>query len=168
MSNCIENSLKFTIRIADYHNRHDGQSILGLLDHYARHPMGGGEGLSKYTLENLIPALQNHQNAFSVLAFSGNVAIGLVNCFGTFSTFNCRPIVNIHDVIVRESHRGQGVAEKMLAAVQVQAKKQGSCKLTLEVLEGNRIARKVYQRFGFNAYSLDPAQGNAMFWEKII
>ena len=168
MSKCVGKQMDFTIRLADYHNRQDGQSILGLLDHYALHPMGGGEGLSKYALENLIPNLQKHQWAFSVLAFSNNSAVGLVNCFQAFSTFRCKPIINIHDVIVRESHRGQGVAEKMLALVQMHAKELGSCKLTLEVLEGNVVARKVYQRFGFNAYTLDPVQGNAMFWEKTI
>ena len=130
--------------------------------------MGGGEGLSKFTLENLVPTLQKYQGAFSVLAFSDSTAVGLVNCFQTLSTFKCRPLVNIHDVIVRESHRGHGLAERMLDIVQQHAKETGCCKLTLEVLQGNEIAKKVYQRFGFNAYTLDPSKGNALFWEKII
>ena len=168
MSSFAAKPKEFTIRLADYRNRQDGQSILGLLDHYAQHPMGGGNSLSAYVLDNLIPSLQKHNGAFSVLAFIDGQPVGLVNCFQSFSTFQCRPIVNIHDVIVRESHRGQGLADKMLARVQSHAKELGSCKLTLEVLEGNEIAKKVYHRFGFNAYSLDPVQGNAMFWEKTI
>ena len=159
---------QFIIREANYYNRQDGQAILGLLDHYARDPMGGEEPLSDYVLANLITTLQKQTGAFSVLAFHDNVAVGLVNCFQTFSTFNCRPIVNIHDVIVRESHRGQLIAEKMLGHVQKVAKDRGCCKLTLEVLEGNIAARKVYQRFGFNAYVLDQNKGNALFWQKII
>lgn len=168
MSNLAGKHADCTIRLADYHNRQDGQSILGLLDHYALDPMGGGEGLSKYTVENLVPTLQKYQGAFSVLAFSDNTPVGLVNCFQALSTFKCRPLVNIHDVIVRESHRGCGLAEKMLDIVQQHAKEIGCCKLTLEVLQGNEIAKKVYQRFGFNAYTLDPCKGNALFWEKII
>ena len=35
------------------------------------------------------------------------VAVGLVNCIEGFSTFACRPLVNVHDVVVRESHRGR-------------------------------------------------------------
>ena len=124
--------------------------------------------MDEYTLQNLIPQLQKHHGAFSVLAFADNVPIGLVNCFQTFSTFQCRPIVNIHDVVVRKSHRGQGVAEKMLQLVQERAKGIGCCKLTLEVLEGNAVAKKVYKRFGFNAYQLDPSQGNALLWQKVI
>ncbi len=166
MSKNLKN--QFTVREADYFNRQDGQAILGLLDHYARDPMGGEQRLSDYVLANLITTLQQQTGAFSVLAFHDNVAVGLVNCFQTFSTFSCRPIVNIHDVIVRKSHRGQHVAEEMLLKVQEVAKDRGCCKLTLEVLEGNEIAKKVYQRFGFNAYVLDPKKGNALFWQKVI
>ena len=162
------NKSQITVRIADYQNRKDAQAILGLLNHYACDPMGGGVGLSDYVLNNLIDQLQKHYGAFSVLAYSDNMAVGLVNNFQTFSTFNCRPVINIHDVIVRESHRGLKIAEKMLECVEIEAKERGCCKLTLEVLEGNESAKKVYQRFGFNAYVLDVNMGNAMFWQKVI
>lgn len=160
--------MRFVLKVADYQNRHDAQAILGLLDHYARDPMGGGQALSEYTLQNLIPELQKHYGAFSVLAYENDMPVGLVNCFQSFSTFKCRPLINIHDVIVRKSHRGNGLAEKMLERVQQHAKEIGCCKLTLEVLQGNEAAKKVYQRFGFNSYVLDSSKGNALFWEKII
>jgi len=155
-------------RLADYQDNKDQQAILGLLDHYARDDMGGGQPLSKYVLDNLISELQKHYGAFSVLAFHNNLPVGLVNCFQTFSTFKCRPLVNIHDVVVRQSHRGQNLAEQMLDVVEKEAKQRGCCKLTLEVLEGNLVAQKVYKRFGFNSYVLNPEQGNALFWEKVI
>jgi len=40
------------------------------------------------------------------------------------------------------------------------------CKLTLEVLEGNKLAQQVYRRFGFQGYELDPKMGRALFYEK--
>ena len=46
------------------------------------------------------------------------------------------------------------------------AKVRGCCKLTLEVLSGNEVALKVYERFGFAAYQLDPEAGSARFLEK--
>ena len=159
---------KFTIRVADYASCSDGQAILGLLDHYARDPMGGGEPLSRYVLDNLIDKLSSMTGAFTVLAFHNNVAVGLINCFESFSTFKCLPIINIHDVIVRENFRGQNLSMQMLELVEQVAKQRGSCKLTLEVLEGNHPARHIYQKFGFNAYQLDPKKGNALFWEKTI
>lgn len=164
----IKKNDELIVRLANYHNRHDAQAIIGLLDHYARDPMGGGEPLSEFVLQNLIIELKKYHGAFSVLAIKNDVPIGLVNCFQSFSTFKCRPLVNIHDLIVRDNHRGAGVAEMMLDQVQMTAKERGCCKMTLEVLQGNEAAKKAYQRFGFNAYELDPSKGNALFWEKVI
>ena len=43
---------------------------------------------------------------------------------------------------------------------------RGCCKLTLEVLDNNFIAKALYKKFGFSDYQLDPEYGNALFWEK--
>ncbi len=154
---------------ADYANPAHAQALLELLDAYARDPMGGGEALSPFALANLIPALAARVQAFSVLAFagaSGTEAVGLVNCIEGFSTFACRPLVNVHDVVVLPAWRGQRVAEKMLALVETLALERGACKLTLEVLSGNAGAIKLYNRVGFASYQLDPAMGQAQFLQK--
>ncbi|MDB5843346.1 MAG: GCN5-related N-acetyltransferase, partial [Polaromonas sp.] len=104
--------------------------------------------------------------AFSVLAFAGDEPVGLVNCIEGFSTFACRPLVNIHDVAVLPGHRGRRVAERMLALVQDIARERGACKLTLEVLSGNASAVRLYERVGFAGYQLDPAMGTAQFFQK--
>ena len=41
-----------------------------------------------------------------------------------------------------------------------------SAKLTLEVLQGNESARRLYERVGFAGYQLDPAVGQAQFLQK--
>lgn len=64
--------------------------------------------------------------------------------------------------------RGLGVSQLMLAKVEEQAKKRGCCKITLEVLEGNEIARNSYMKFGFDGYELDPEMGKALFWQKTL
>ena len=154
---------------ADYANPAHGQALLDLLDAYARDPMGGDHPLSAFALANLLPALAARTQAFSVLAFAGSAGaqpIGLVNCFEGFSTFACRPLVNVHDVVVLPAFRGQRVAEKMLALVEELALQRGACKLTLEVLGGNAGAIKLYQRVGFTNYQLDPAMGQAQFLQK--
>jgi len=105
-----------------------------------------------------------------VLAFEGEPnqteAIGLVNCFEGFSTFAARPLVNVHDVVVLPSHRGQRLAQQMLALVETIARERGACKLTLEVLAGNHNAQRLYQRLGFAAYQLQPELGHAQFLQK--
>lgn len=154
------------IFVADYHNPVHQTAIVELLDEYARDPMGGAEGLSTQVKENLPSALADTPNAFSILALVNGVPAGLINCFQTLSTFKCKPLVNIHDVVVNDAHRGTGLSTAMLEKVEEIALQRNCCKLTLEVLEANYIARGAYEKFGFTGYELDPAMGKAMFWEK--
>lgn len=158
-----------TLCQADYANPRHMRALLDLLDGYARDPMGGAEPLSDFAKTNLPQALAARPNLFSVLAFdeaAGGLPVGLINCVEGFSTFACQPLVNVHDVVVLASHRGQGVAEQMLALVEQLARARGACKLTLEVLEGNAPAQKLYRRLGFDNYQLDPAMGQAQFMQK--
>lgn len=157
---------------ADYANPVHADAVLAVLDAYARDPMGGGQALDDFTRANLVAALAARPQIFSVLAFGSGersgteIPIGLVNCVEGFSTFACRPLVNVHDVAVLPAYRGQGVAEKMLAMVEKIARQRGACKLTLEVLQGNAGAIRLYQRVGFANYQLDPAMGQAQFLQK--
>jgi ribosomal protein S18 acetylase RimI-like enzyme len=158
----------FSVRLADYANPADAAAIVMLLDAYARDPAGGGEPLSDFAKANLVRALAARPQAFSILAFDGDHAVGLVNCIEGFSTFKCKPLVNVHDVAVLASHRGRGIAEQMLREAERIARERGAVKLTLEVLSGNTPAMKLYQRFGFAGYQLDPAMGSAQFLQKWI
>lgn len=141
-------------------------ALVQLLDAYAQDPAGGGEALSEFAKANLARELAARPQAFSVLAFAGDEAVGLVNCIEGFSTFACRPLVNVHDVAVLAGFRGQRVGEQMLALVEQIAQERGACKLTLEVLAGNASAIRLYERVGFAGYQLDPAMGQAQFFHK--
>jgi len=160
----VPSSLK--VLRADYANPLHAAALVNLLDAYACDPMGGAHALSDFAKAHLVSALAARPQAYSVLAFDGEQAIGLVNCIEGFSTFACRPLVNVHDVAVLASHRGQKVAEKMLALAESIAVERGACKLTLEVLSGNVGACRLYQRLGFANYQLDPAMGHAQFMQK--
>ena len=151
---------------ANYANPLHAQAVVNLLDAYAQDPAGGGEALAAFTKTHLVAELAARPQAFSVLAFAGRTPVGLVNCIEGFSTFACKPLVNVHDVVVLSSHRGQGVAEKMLSLAEQIALQRGACKLTLEVLSGNPSAIKLYERIGFAGYQLDPAMGHAVFLQK--
>lgn len=151
---------------ADYQRGEHASALVALLDAYARDPAGGGQALSDFAKTNLVQELAARPQAFSVLAFDGVQPVGLVNGIEGFSTFACRPLVNVHDVVVLASHRGRRVGELMLAEVEVIARERGACKLTLEVLQGNLPAIKLYERIGFASYQLDPALGSAQFLQK--
>jgi GNAT superfamily N-acetyltransferase len=152
--------------IADYRDAAQAAALVNLLDAYARDPAGGGTPLDAAVREGLPAALAARPQAFSVLAFDGDTPVGLINCIEGFSTFACKPLVNVHDVVVLPSHRGQRVAQKMFARVEEEARKRGACKLTLEVLSGNAPALRSYEREGFIGYQLDPAFGQAVFLQK--
>jgi len=151
---------------ADYSNPAHAAALVAVLDAYARDPMGGGHPLSEFSRSHLVAALAARPQAYSVLAFDADMPVGLVNCIEGFSTFACRPLVNVHDVAVLPGYRGQGVAEKMLLLAQEMARERGACKLTLEVLQGNAAAQRLYRRLGFANYELDPAMGQAQFMQK--
>ncbi|OYT91487.1 MAG: GNAT family N-acetyltransferase [Burkholderiales bacterium PBB3] len=154
---------------ADYANRTHAAALVALLHAYALDPMGGGEGLSDFAKTALVPALAARPQAFSVLAFAGaddGTPVGLVNCIEGFSTFACKPLVNVHDVAVLSGYRGQRIGERMLELVEVLARERGACKLTLEVLSGNGGAVKLYERVGFGGYALGSTMGTANFMQK--
>lgn len=162
------NTAEVLVLQASYTNPVHAQAIGFMLNHYAEDVMGGGESLSVDNLEQLAIELAKRPHAFSVLAFVAGEPVGLVNCFEGFSTFQCRPLVNIHDVAVLSQYRGLGISQKMLAKVEEIARQRGCCKMTLEVLEGNEVAQGAYRKLGFAGYELDPLMGKAMFWQKTL
>jgi GNAT superfamily N-acetyltransferase len=141
-------------------------AVVRLLSEYAGDPMGGGQELPAYTRDHLIAELRKRDGAHVILGFIEEEPAGLVICFEGFSTFACRPLLNIHDVVVSRKHRGKGLSKRMLQRAEAIALKLGCCKLTLEVLEGNHVAQAAYRASGFTGYELEPRMGKAMFWEK--
>ena len=152
----------------DYENTTHGEHLLLLLDAYARDPMGGGKPLDDEARSRLIGDLSKRVDALSVLAYVDGEPAGLINCFEGYSTFQAKPLLNIHDVVVVSAYRGKGLAQKMLERVEAIARERGCCKLTLEVLSGNSTAQRAYQRFGFEGYQLVASAGSALYWEKAL
>lgn len=144
----------------------DASALLELLEHYARDPMGGGEGLSAYAREQVVPRLHAWPGYIGFLARDGETPCGLINCFIGFSTFAARPLLNVHDIVVASGWRGRGIARGLLTAAEEAAREAGCCKLTLEVLSNNHRACATYTAFGFAPYELDPAAGQATFMQK--
>ena len=164
----IKTEMNIEIIKANYLNKKHAEEIAVLMNYYASDPMGGGKPLADEVKNNLAKELSKLPHAFSIIAYVDGLAAGLVTCFELFSTFSCKPLINIHDVIILKEHRGHGLSQKMLAKVEEIAVSKGCCKLTLEVLEGNKIAKSSYRKFGFSDYELDPKMGNALFWQKVI
>ncbi|MCC5825521.1 GNAT family N-acetyltransferase [Alkalimonas sp.] len=154
------------VKAVNYRDPDQAEQLVYLLNQYALDPMGGGEPLSEEVQAHLAKRMAERSDTFSFIAYVNGVPAGLVNCVENFSTFAARPIMNIHDIAVLPANRGQGLSTALLHEVEQLARTRNCCKLTLEVLEGNTIAKASYQKFGFAGYELDPAMGQAVFWQK--
>lgn len=154
------------IVIADLSLDVHAQAVVDLLNAYSKDEMGGGVELPVYVKTHLVSELRQRKEAHVILAFVDNQAAGLVICLEGFSTFACKPLLNIHDVIVATAFRGRGLSKRLLARAEAIAVQRGCCKLTLEVLEGNVPAQAAYTACGYAAYTLRPSMGKAQFWQK--
>ena len=153
---------------ADLNNDADASAIIEMVNALSEDEISGSQPLKSEIRQNLIPALKKYPNSFTILAFVDNKPAGMSLCFESLSSFKARPIVNIHDFVVKRDFRGHGIAKGLLKATEDEAIRRQACKLTLEVLEGNELAQKIYTKFGFQGYELDPQNGKALFWEKPI
>jgi ribosomal protein S18 acetylase RimI-like enzyme len=142
--------MNLRIRPADLADAADAHSIGVMLNAYAIEPVGGGKPLPPDVRERLVPALMDIPSVAVFLAFADDAPIGIAVCFVGFSTFRARPLLNIHDLAVLPEYRGRGAGRALLQAAEDHARREGCCRLTLEVLESNAGARALYRRFGFD------------------
>lgn len=164
----IQNTSIARIERVDFDNIKHKADLVDMLIDYSTDRMGGGKALDQDIARQSVDMLARHEFATSFLGYVGDAPTGFANCFETVATFAAAPAINIHDLAVSRKYRRQGIAAKLLRAIEEHTKERGGYKMTLEVLEGNVPAQKAYTKAGFRPYQLDPDIGNAMFWQKII
>jgi len=158
--------LSFEIVEADLSRQEHQRAVVDLTDAYAQDPMANGKPLPDAVRQSLVEGLRRHPTTTILLATHEGEAIGLATCFLGFSTFAARPLLNIHDLAVVPEWRGKGVGRLLLNAVERKARELGCCKLTLEVLENNRVARRLYEAVGFGQAEYGEGTGGALFFAK--
>ncbi len=151
---------------ADLSDNNQFEDFWILLNEYANDIMGGGAVLPIERKEQLRIQLPEIKDSYILIAYINGQPAGLANCFASFSTFNAAPLLNIHDFVVRKNFRNKGIALAMLNQIEKYSREKNYCKLTLEVLEGNKRALHLYHSFGFASYELDPVMGKAIFLDK--
>lgn len=152
----------------DYDNTDQAGDLISMLNHYALTTEGGGAPLSEYVHRHLIDGLKSLPDSISILGYIHEEPVALLNAFKGFSSFKAKPLYNVHDLAVKESARGLGIAGRLLDELANIAKKQGCCKLTLEVLSNNTPALSCYQKNGFQQYALVEEMGTAQFWQRML
>ena len=142
------------------------EAVLAMVDAYSRDAMGNGKPLDQDVRTRLIPGLRRHPTTLIFLAFDGEQPLGAAVCFIGFSSFAAKPVINIHDFVVVPTSRGKGIGRRLLEAVEAKARELGCCKLTLEVMDKNHQAVRMYQAAGFERYALQEEAGAAIFMSK--
>lgn len=120
-----------------------------LMNEYINDKMGGGKPLSKLETLRLVEALNEHPKSIVLLAKTGDDYSGLMVAFENFSTFSVKPMINIHDLIVRKEHRGKGIGRLLLETITEIGIKRQCSRITLEVREDNITAQYLYKTLGF-------------------
>ena len=140
------------IEAADLSDSHQVHALEEILDSYARGPGGQNAPLSAEARSNLSSGLLNQANAFVLLAYKDDLAVGAAVCFWGFSTFAGKPNVNIHDFAVLPGFQGKGIGHALLTELERLACARGCCKITLEVYGTNERAKKLYRSTGFGPW----------------
>ena len=155
-------SEELTIRRCNLENVYDREQLFSLLNRYAADPMGQNKQLDVDS-DELLNGLRKCPNCHTLFAVSNKRPVGLCIAFQNFSTFEARPLMNIHDLIVDEKYRNKGIAGKLLNEIESIAIAKNCCKLTLEVRDDNIIAQALYKNFNF--IETEPRM---LFWVKHI
>ncbi|MDP4240653.1 MAG: GNAT family N-acetyltransferase [Bacteroidota bacterium] len=153
--------MNITFEHCDFENPVHLTALAGLLNHYMADPMGDAPPLNKLKQLRLVDGLATHPSAFVLFVlYKGEIA-GLTTCFINFSTFNIKPYLYIHDLVVYAGFRNKGLGKALMEKLIELSAERGYCKITLEVREDNKIAQGLYRSLGFE--DCNPAM---FFWTK--
>ncbi len=155
-----------TIVEADLSRAEHQDALVTMLDAYMLDPMEGGVPPSEQVKRDLVPGLRAHPACYVFMAYRDGKPVGFSICFLGFSTFNARPLLNIHDIFVDSSVRGLGIGAMLLVRIEVKARELNCCRITLEVREDNRVARGLYRKVGFDRVVVGAERVAMEFWHK--
>lgn len=147
----------------NFENSEHVHAFLDLLQHYMEDPMGDYPVHDEQKNQQLIEGLAGNEKAFVVFVCVENQFVGMSTCFELFSTFQVKPYVYVHDVVIRRDFRGRGLGRVLLLGVESIAREIDACKVTLEVRTDNPVAQSLYSGLGFAAG--DPEM---LFWYKLL
>jgi len=136
-------------------------AFLGLLDAYMGDDMGLCQPLKHEHGQKVIKDLKAHGSYVGFLVEHEGAYIALANCFVNYSTFAGQRLLNIHDFVVHPLHRQEGAGFFLLKGIENYARRQGYCRINLEVRNDNAKAMALYRKFGF-----EECTPPMFFWEK--
>lgn len=148
------------IVVCDFAVRAHRIALCKLINEYVSDEMGLGQYLTRDNV-SLLRGLESHPHVVVLLVRDTDVFVGILVAFVNFSTFACKPIVNVHDLFVSRNNRRQGFGRMLLLGITEVAKALSSVWITLEVRKDNKVAKDLYISEGFRE-----ADWPMYFWKK--
>ena len=114
------------------------------------------EGPISWPAQASLPKLFRRHHAIIHLARIDGIGVGVSLCQLNLISFQGSEALNLHDLYVIPSARGQGVGRRLLEQLIREARALGSPRMTLEVAATNAAGRALYRSCGFRM----PEDGN--------
>ncbi len=153
--------MELSILKVDLQNQVHCEQVIKLLNDYMNDPIGNNRPMPTGLAPQIISGLKLHSGFLGFFVLADDQFAGMANCNVNFSTFQARPLINIHDFIVAPECRNVGAGSFLLRAVINYATQNSYCRVNLEVREDNLSAKSLYRRLGFS-----DCVPRMMFWEK--
>ena len=153
--------MDFTFLEVDLNNDEHARQLIYLLDVYMQDDMGGAVPMPDEMAPKILNGLRNYPGYLGFFALVDGQYAALANCNKNYSTFKAQPLINIHDFVVHPDFRGKSVGRFLLDSIAGYGKKNGYCRVNLEVRNDNGKAQKLYKKAGYS--ECDPPM---YFWEK--
>jgi len=153
--------MELSILNVDLQNPLHCDQVIKLLNDYMNDPMGNNNPMPKGLGPQIISGLKHHSGFLGFFVMAGDQFAGLANCNINFSTFQAKPLINIHDFIIAPECRNIGAGHFLLRGIINYATQNGFCRVNLEVREDNLTAKSLYKKMGFS-----DCVPRMMFWER--
>ena len=76
-------------------------------------------------------------------------ALGFVQLFPSFSSLKAQRLWVLNDLFVAPEGRGKGVGRALMDRARRHAEETGACRLTLETMHDNQVAKSLYLSLGY-------------------
>ncbi len=148
----------------DLTNSEHAAHFLKLTAAFMSDEMGGGaQPWNEAQKVQIIHDIANDPYALVLFAVVDGAYSGICTSFLSYSTFQAKPMLNIHDIFVEEPSRGIGIGKRLLEKAEEVASLKKCCKITISVRKDNLNGRDMYKSYGFAE-----APNSRLLWTKCL
>jgi GNAT superfamily N-acetyltransferase len=124
----------------------DLEALCTLFDRYRRFQ---GQASDLAAARAFLAARFDHGESVVFIAHAGSAPVGLAQLYPSYSSVSLARVFVLNDLFVDEAARREGVASKLLGAVEAYAWAHGAARVTLNVARDNPSGQALYEAQGW-------------------